>query len=103
MSSQLSTTKIVLKFLLICISFYLFLPVSEVYAGAVINRAPTSLGLISGLVGYWSFDGPDMAEKSKTAREGRFLSVDPAGLAPASPSDNNGMLRSYTTDPRSTS
>ena len=81
MSSQLSTIKIVLKFLLISISFYLFLPVSEVYAGATINKAPTSLGLISGLVGYWSFDGPDIGEtdsgtiafdRSGQGNDGRF-------------------------------
>lgn len=29
----------------------------------------------------------------------RFSDVDPAGLAPASPSDNNGMLHPYTTGP----
>src|SRR3989338_130699 len=90
MSSQLSTTKIVLKFLLICISFYLFLPVSEVYAGAVINKAPTSLGLITGLVGYWSFDDPDMAENSS----GIMTSYDRSGQG------NHGSSTIGTTAPK---
>ncbi len=34
---------------------FIFIFSGEASAGALINRAPTSLGLISGLVGYWSF------------------------------------------------
>ena len=74
MSSTLSTTKIVLKFLLIFISFYLISIIfsNVAHAGSVINRAPTSLGLISGLVGYWSFDGLDMAGLSALDRSGSY-------------------------------
>ena len=43
----------------------------NVNAGSVINKAPTSLGLITGLVGYWSFDGPDMAGVTAFDRSGQ--------------------------------
>ena len=39
-----------------------FFTSSEAHAGAVINKPPTTLGLISGLVGYWPFDGNAMSE-----------------------------------------
>jgi hypothetical protein len=41
------------------------------HAGAIINKAPASLGLISGLVGYWSFDGSDMAGLTAFDRSGQ--------------------------------
>ena len=54
-------TIVILTF--VCVLFL----AQNVNAGAVINKAPTSLGLISGLVGYWSFDGPDMVRNRKSA------------------------------------
>lgn len=37
---------------------------------SVINKAPASLGLASGLVGYWTFDGPDVAGTAAYDRSG---------------------------------
>src|SRR3989344_5686467 len=49
--------------LTILFSFALLLgPAFNANAGAVINKPPTTLGLISGLVGYWPFDGNAMSE-----------------------------------------
>ena len=50
-----------LKIILLVFAFCILGQTNFAQAGAVINKAPVSLGLISGLVGYWTFDGPDVA------------------------------------------
>lgn len=38
-------------------------------------------------------------KKIKIPSEDRTFNMDPTGIAPVSPSDNNGMLHTYTTGP----
>ena len=65
---------------------FLFIFPNDAAAGAVINRAPTSLGLISGLVGYWIAGN----QKLRVAR--RVFDVDPGRLALPSSGANADML-----------
>ena len=53
---------------LISISFFWFAP--SAHAGLILNR-PLYIGLTSGLVGNWSFDGPDMAGTTSYDRSGQ--------------------------------
>jgi len=49
-------------FFLIIILYSLFL-IPKAAQAALIIQAPKYIGLTNGLVGYWSFDGKDMAGK----------------------------------------
>src|SRR3989338_2162175 len=58
------------KKILIFISFLISFGFANVAQAGLIFKAPSSIGLISGLVGYWSFDGKDMAGNTAYDRSG---------------------------------
>src|SRR3989338_6317626 len=58
---------ICLVFSISCLGFVTFVPNAN---AGLIFKAPSSIGLISGLVGYWSFDGKDMAGNTAYDRSG---------------------------------
>jgi hypothetical protein len=57
-----------IEFLLVSTSFYL-ISTPAAQAGLILNR-PLYIGLTSGLVGFWSFDGQDMAGNTAYDRSG---------------------------------
>src|SRR3990167_7887572 len=59
------------KYLLLAFvfSFFTLLPLQA--QASLIVKAPSYLGLSEGLVGYWSFDGPDMSGNTATDRSGQ--------------------------------
>ena len=59
------------KKILIFISFLISFGFANVAQAGLIFKAPSSIGLISGLVGYWSFDGKDMAGNTAYDRSGQ--------------------------------
>ena len=80
------------KYLLISISiaFVFFAYAKNTNAAFIVNR-PLYVGLTNGLVGYWSFDGKDIAINSKAALR-RLMSVEPRRIALLYPSANHGSL-----------
>src|SRR3989338_2465947 len=57
------------------ISCFIFITILFAYANtahaAVVIQAPKYIGLTNGLVGYWSFDGKDMAGNTAYDRSGQ--------------------------------
>jgi len=65
MSNSLSTINFNKFLTLISVSFLIFIGFFNIaHAGAVINKPPVTLGLISGLVGYWSFEDSEMTSNN---------------------------------------
>ena len=58
-----------LSFFILIFAFYIFLLPSAADAGFLINR-PLYIGLTDGLVGYWSFNGADIAADTAYDRSG---------------------------------
>src|SRR3989344_5397538 len=58
---------LILGFIAACLGFVAFIPNAE---AAIVIQAPKYIGLNSGLVGYWSFDGKDMANVTAYDRSG---------------------------------
>jgi hypothetical protein len=58
-NSQSKILHFIMSFFILIFTFSFFLLPSEAEA-ALIVQAPKYIGLNSGLVGYWSFDGKDM-------------------------------------------
>ena len=57
----------ILGFIAACLGFVAFIPNAE---AAIVIQAPKYIGLTNGLVGYWSFDGKDMAGNTAYDRSG---------------------------------
>src|SRR3989344_4084516 len=55
----------------IAFALFLFLSFSNSANAALIIQAPKYIGLTNGLVGYWSFDGKDMAGNTAYDRSGQ--------------------------------
>ena len=58
-----------MSFFILIFAFYIFLLPSAADAGFLINR-PLYIGLTDGLVGYWSFNGADIAADTAYDRSG---------------------------------
>jgi len=58
---------LILGFIAACLGFVAFIPNAE---AAIVIQAPKYIGLTNGLVGYWSFDGKDMAGNTAYDRSG---------------------------------
>ena len=74
-----------LLFFVFSFTFYVFLLPQAAQAGLIVNR-PMYLGLTDGLVGYWSFDGPDMSQSTNNV-----WALDRSGQG------NNGVLKNTAT------
>src|SRR3990167_5976240 len=61
----------ILQFLIVILIFVFWVLPFKAAEAALIIQAPKYIGLNSGLVGYWSFDGKDMAGNTAYDRSGQ--------------------------------